>query len=259
MSAYVAALYHHPIKGFTPQLVRSAKLVEGQPFPADRLWAIENGPSGFDPAAPAFVPKQKFTVLASIPEVARALTAYDAETTRLTASAAGLPSFTGRLAEPADRTAFADWVTQLIGDHARGPLQVLPAPTEHRFTDHPKGHVSIINLASVRDLATRLGQEVDFTRFRANLYVEGWPAWVENEWTGQRLTVGGAAVEVFKPIVRCAATAVNPATAARDLDIVRALYDNYGHMHCGIYVHVVRDGHVAPGDACSQPQEDACP
>ena len=35
---------------------------------------MENGPSGYDPEAPAFTPKQKFTVLASIPRVAAART-----------------------------------------------------------------------------------------------------------------------------------------------------------------------------------------
>jgi uncharacterized protein YcbX len=30
------------------------------------------------------------------------------------------------------------------------------------------------------------GRPVDPLRFRANLYVEGWPAWVENDWTGGR-------------------------------------------------------------------------
>src|SRR5260370_40389054 len=35
----------------------------GQPLPADRRYAIENGPSGFDPAAPAWMPKSQFLML----------------------------------------------------------------------------------------------------------------------------------------------------------------------------------------------------
>jgi uncharacterized protein len=34
------------------------------------------------------------------------------------------------------------------------------------------------------------------------------------------------------------------------------LYDHFGHMFCGVYVHVTREGEVAPGDACSQPQPE---
>ena len=129
------------------------------------------------------------------------------------------------------------------------------APAQHRFTDHPKGHVSIINLASVRDLEARLGREIDPLRFRANLYVEGWPAWAENGWEGRALMLGWAQAEVFKRIVRCAGVGVNPATAEPDMDLVKALYDNYGHMNCGIYVHISKPGLVGLGDACTAPQD----
>jgi uncharacterized protein YcbX len=86
-------------------------------------------------------------------------------------------------------------------------------------------------------------------RFRANLHVEGWPAWVENAWTGCALSLGDGAATVYKPIVRCAATHVDPTSAQRDLDVTRALFDNYGHMYCGLYVRMARAGRVAVGDA----------
>ena len=70
---------------------------------------------------------------------------------------------------------------------------------------------------------------------------------------GQDLMVGWARMKVFKPIIRCAATHVDPQTAERDLDVVKALFDNYGHMFCGIYVHVLEGGSVSPGDACTTP------
>lgn len=256
MDAHVAALYRHPIKGFTPERLNTAALSAGACFPNDRLFAVENGPSGFDPAAPAFVPKQKFTVLAAIAEVARARTAYDDATGVMTATAPGLPAFSGRLAEPADAEAFAAWVGQLIGDEAKGPLKLVQAEG-HRFMDHPLGHVSIVNLASVRDLEAKMGREIDPLRFRANLYVEGWPAWAENDWVGRELMAGFARAKVFKPIVRCAATHVDPTTAERDADIVKALFDSYGHMFCGIYVHVTDGGSVSVGDAVTTPQAEA--
>jgi len=256
MTGHLAALYRHPVKGFTPEPLPSADLAEGREFPCDRLYAVENGPSGFDPAAPAFTPKQKFTVLAAIAQVAHARTAYDEATGMFHGQAAGLPPFAGKLTEEAGRAAFAAWLTRLLGDAAAGPLKVVQAPG-HRFMDHPLGHVSIINLASVRDLEARIGRPVDPLRFRANLYVEGWPAWAENDWTGRVLMAGWAQARVFKPIVRCAATHVDPTTAERDMDVVKALFDNYGHMFCGIYVHIVRGGRVTVGDACTQPGEAA--
>jgi len=252
-SGTLAALYRHPVKGFTPEPMTAVDLAPGVGFPFDRRWAVENGPSGFDPAAPAFIPKQKFTVLASLPRVAAATTRYDEAAGLLHASAEGLATFAGRLDAADGRAGFAAWLTELLGEEARGPLKVVEAPAEHRFTDHPQGQVSLINLASVRDLAGRMGVAVDPLRFRANLYVEGWPAWVENDWTGETLRLGGVTAAMLKPIVRCAATHVNLKTATRDLEITKALFDNYGHLHCGVYLQVSAAGRLAPGDLCQGP------
>lgn len=256
MTGYVAAIYRHPVKGFTPERLDHADLLAGAPFPCDRLYAVENGPSGFDPKAPTFIPKQKFTVLMAIPEVAKARTAYDEVTGILSATAEGQPDFAGALTDPEGRAAFATWLEGLLGDEVRGPLQVISA-AGHRFMDHPLGQVSIINLASLRDLEARMGRPIDPLRFRANLYVEGWPAWIENEWVGRELMAGFARAKVFKPIVRCAATHVDPVTAERDMEIVKALFDNYGHMNCGIYMHVTDSGRVTVGDACTEPSMEA--
>jgi uncharacterized protein YcbX len=254
MNGHVAAIFRHPVKGFTPEPLNAVQLAPGEGFPFDRLWAVENGPSGFDPAAPAFVPKQKFTVLAQIARVAAARTRYDEATGVLHVTGPEGREFAGRLEDPAACDAFAAWLTELLGEDARGTLKVLKAPAEHRFTDHPLGQVSIVNLASVRDLGQRMGVELDPLRFRANLYVEGWPAWAENDWAGKPLMVGWARAEVFKPIVRCAATHVDPATAERDLDVCKALFDNYGHMFCGSYIRVTSAGGVGLGDAATAPE-----
>lgn len=252
MSGQVAALFRHPVKGFTPEPLARAELTPGAPFPGDRLYAVENGPSGFDPQAPAFTPKQKFTVLAALPAVARAHTRLDDATGLFHAEAAGRPAIAADLAQESGRTAFAGWLGDLLGDDATGPLKVVHADG-HRFMDHPRGDISIVNLASLRDLEQKVGRPIDPLRFRANIYVDGWPAWAENDWTGQDLMVGWARMKVFKPIIRCAATHVDPQTAERDLDVVKALFDNYGHMFCGIYVHVLEGGSVSPGDACTTP------
>jgi len=254
MTGHVAGIFRHPVKGFTPEPLTAVDLAPGRGFPADRIYAVENGPSGFDPAAPAFVPKQKFTVLAALSKVAAVKTRYHDASGDLQASARGARDFFGKLTDVAGRTAFAAWLADVLGDDARGPLKVVASTEAWRFTDHPLGQVSIINLASVADLSARMGVELDPLRFRGNLYVEGWPAWAEHDWTGRRLMLGWAEAEVFKPIVRCAATEVNPATAERDAEVTKALFDAFGHMHCGIYVRMTQPGRVSLGDACTVPQ-----
>lgn len=247
MTGTIAALYRHPVKGFTPEPVENAVLSSGAAFPGDRLWAVENGPSGFDPAAPAWVSKMKFTVLAAIPGIASIRTRWDAQNGRFHAQAPGAEAFSGDLSDATDAALFALWLSRQLGEDVRGELRVLAAPG-HRFTDHPLGHVSVLNLASVRDLEARLGQRVDPLRFRANIWVEGWPAWAENAWVGRDVRLGAAKARVFSQIVRCAATCVDPDTAERDVEIPAALKQFYDHLWCGVYVHVTQDGALTSGD-----------
>ncbi len=248
MSGRIASIYRHPVKGFTPERLATVGLSPDLPFPCDRIYAVEDGPSGFDPAHPAHISKTRFTVLARTAQVGAVRTAYDDASGTFSAAAPGQPEFRHSLTTEAGREAFAAWLAAFLGPAADGPLRVIPAPGGHRFLDNPNGQVSVINLASVRDLAARMGHALDPLRFRANLYVEGWPAWAENEWVGRTLMLGEARAKVFKPIVRCAATGVDPATAVRDLDVVKGLFDNLGHAWCGIYVQITGEGAVTQGD-----------
>jgi uncharacterized protein YcbX len=248
MDARITSLYRHPVKGFTPERLTSADLEAGACFPCDRLFAVEDGPSGFKPDEPAHISKMKFTVLAKIPAVAKARTAYDEVTGIFSARAEGHPDFAGDLASADGRAGLEAWLSELLDGDIRGPLKVIEGPGAYRFMDSRSGYVSIVNLASVRDLSAKVGMDLDPLRFRANLYVDGWPAWAENGWTGRTLQVGTATAEVLKPIVRCAATHVDPITAERDVDLVKALFDHYGHMFCGIYLNVTQGGAVAEGD-----------
>lgn len=245
--ASVAALYRHPVKGFTPEPLDRASLTAGRAFPGDRLRAVEIGPSGFDPAAPGHISKMRFAVLARLPEIARVRTRWDVATDTLHVGAPGFSDLTVRLGDPGDERRLEVWLTGFLGDAATGPLRLLDG-NGHRFMDDPSGAVSVLNLASVRDLESRLGRPVDPLRFRANVWVEGWPAWVENDWSGRHMRLGTADLAVVKPIVRCAATHVDPATGTADIDVVSALHDLYGHRWCGLYLSVESDGALAVGD-----------
>jgi len=249
MAGLIQSLYSYPIKGFSPESLAEVALQAGAFFPDDRLYAVENGPSAFDPLAPAFVSKTAFTVLASIPKVAQARTAFDSATGALTVSAEHHPPFAGELATGPGREAFAAWLTDFLGpDEIRGPLKVLTAPP-HRFTDSRDGFVSVINLASVRDLEDKFGAPVDPLRFRGNLYVEGWPPWVEMEWPADaEICLGEARTALLKPIVRCAAIHVDPASGARDQELCSALWSFYGHRYCGLYLKITGGGRVQVGD-----------
>jgi uncharacterized protein YcbX len=146
----------------------------------------------------------------------------------------------------AGQAAIARFFEGFMPASLRGTPKLLTAPPQYRFTDSRSGFVSIINLASVADLAQRIGLPVDPLRFRGNLLVGGLDAWAENELVGQDLAgPDGLRLHVLKRIERCAATNVDPETGARDLQIPKALMKNYGHVDCGIYCRVIAGGRLA--------------
>jgi uncharacterized protein len=241
-------IYRYPVKGLSAEGLRRTTLAAGQTVPADRLYAIENGPSGFDRTAPAYIPKSRFLMLMRNERLARLDTHFDDETHMLTVREGGHEAARGDLRTPDGCQAIEAFVAGFCADELRGPPRVLHAPG-HSFSDVAKKVVSIINLASVADIETRAGAAVDPLRFRANLYVEGWPAWREFELLGQTLSVGAQArLKVVKRITRCAATDVEPGTGIRDLTIPATLMRNFDHADCGIYAEVIAGGTIADAD-----------
>src|SRR5690242_19108612 len=70
-------IYRYPVKGLSPERLDGTILTPRQTLPADRFYAIENGPIGFDPAAPAYFPKQRFLMLMRNERLARLDTRLD--------------------------------------------------------------------------------------------------------------------------------------------------------------------------------------
>lgn len=244
----IAALYRHPVKGLSPEAMNEALLEENGHFPHDRLFAIENGPSGFDPAAPAHQPKFKFLMLMRNARLARLTTRYNEASGLLTIAQDGAVQAQGHLHEEDGRNAITAFLESYLNDEMRGPAKLLSAPG-YRFMDSKSGFLSILNLASVADIAAKIGRPVlDPLRFRANIHVKGWAPWAENTLVGARLAVGEVELEVIKRIERCAATDVDPRTGIRDLRMIEALERLYQHHDCGIYAKITRRGMIRPGD-----------
>jgi len=248
--ARIAGLYRYPVKGLSPERLESVTLSPGATFPLDRAWAIENGPAPFDPAAPKYLPKARFLMLMRNERLAALDTRLDDATTTLTIRRDGRIVATGRLDTADGRAAIEAFFDDYERDELRGPAKVLHAPG-FSFSDVAAKVVSLINLDSVRDLCARIGADIHPLRFRGNLLVEGLPAWSELDLEGRRITVGGVVFKGHKRIVRCAATNVNPDTAARDMEIPRALDHAFGHSDCGLYLRVVEGGEIRLGDALS--------
>jgi uncharacterized protein YcbX len=246
--AQIASLYRYPVKGLSPESLPSVVLEVGQTFPADRRYAIENGPSGFDPTAPEWLPKSYFLMLMRNERLAGLQTRFEDRTNLLTIAESGGAAARGDLETVEGRAAIEQFFTENFASDLKGPPKVLSG-NGHSFSDVARKVVSIINLASVGAIESIVHQAVHPLRFRANLYVSGWPAWHEFDLLDQTLAIGGVRLKVVKRIVRCAAVNVDPESAARDLDIPHTLMRRFGHADCGVYAEIIAGGTIHVGDA----------
>ena len=245
--AEIAGLYRYPVKGLTAEPLKKVVLAVGQTLPADRRYAIENGPSGFDPAAPAWLPKIKYLMLMRNERLASLRSHFEDDTNLLTIRKGSDIIARGDLETAAGRRAIESFFAREFQDELNGAPKVL-CGGGHSFSDVASKVVSIINLQSVASIANMVGAVVDPLRLRGNLYVRGWPAWHELDLVGATLAVGEARLKVLRRIPRCAATNVDPDTGARDLDIPAALVRRLGHNECGIYAEVIAPGTIGVSD-----------
>jgi uncharacterized protein YcbX len=252
MDAKIQSIYRYPVKGLSPEKLVGVRLEPGRTLPADRKYAIENGPSGFDPASPGYFPKTQFLMLMRNERLATLDTRYDDASHTLVIRQDDREAARGDLSGKEGRLAIEAFFRRFMPAELRGPPKVLQADG-HSFSDVAAKVVSIINLASVAAIETVVGVPVHPLRFRANLYVDGWPAWHELGLVGQEIAIGGARLKVTKRIVRCAATNVDPDTGIRDLTIPATLMQTFDHMDCGIYAQVIAGGAVKPGDTAVVP------
>ena len=253
MQGWISDFYNYPIKGLTPQALDRVRMAAGQGFPFDRMFGLARHDSGFDLGDPRPIPKDRFLVLVNEERLAGLQTHFDPENLDLSIRIQGHVVFEGCLRQSRDvRRAMSFFATMFDLDGGRRPVFAHAAP--HRFTDVSvvskdlMNAVSLINLASVRDLEARIGAPVDPLRFRANIYFDGWPAFSEFDLLERRFRIGDVRLRATLRTRRCAATEVKPGTGRRDMPISRLVMQHYGHSDMGVYAEVLSSGVIRRGD-----------
>ncbi|MEI4260488.1 MOSC domain-containing protein [Roseovarius sp. D0-M9] len=244
MVTSVAALWRHPIKGHGFEALDRVQLTEGCTMPWDRRWAVAHDAAQPEADGRAWAPCHNFSRGAKAPQLMAISTTSDEAAGTVTLRHPQRDDLT--FDPDQDAAAFLDWVRPLMPEDRAQSARVLRAP-DQGMTDSAFASISIINLASGQDLAARLGQDLSPLRWRANIHLNGPAPWAERAWVGRTLRIGTAELELREAIIRCRATAANPATGARDADTLGAL-QKLGHQEFGLYGVVTRGGMIAVGD-----------
>ena len=246
--AVIAEICRYPVKGLTGQSLQQVDLTAGEGLPLDRHFAIAHGASQFDPREPRWHPRQQFLMLARNARLATLETSFDAATGVLTIRRSGRQVARGDITTPLGRVLVNQFLAAYMGEEGLGAPKIVEAPGV-MFTDCEEKLVSLINLASLRDIERVARAPVEAARFRGNLMLEGLAPWAEFTWVDREIAVGDARLQVVERITRCAATEVNPRTGERDLNVPRLLRAGFGHVECGVYARVTTAGTVRRGDA----------
>ena len=235
------------MKGLSPEPLVRTELFEGSTIPCDRLYAIENGPSGFNPTSPAYLPKSRFLMLMRNARLAELRTNFDEATHTLTITAERREKARANLRTVEGRAEIERFSQNFAGPNCVTRRKFSTRPAIASRTSRAKSFPSSIWLRSpLSKMQRRAGTSAALSRQSLCRGLAGL-ARVRSARPRDR-DRPRARLKIVKRIVRCAATEVDPDTGIRDLPIPQILLQTFGHMDCGIYGEVVAGGSIAVGD-----------
>jgi uncharacterized protein YcbX len=186
------------------------------------------------------------------PALVRVRTQYDAVGNRLSAA---LPDEAPRLydlASAGGRRRFAQDIKAYLGLPEGWQPEVVTGDAR-RFTDAavegPRlmESLSLINVATLAELARHAGRALDHRRFRANLYIDGLAPWAEFDWVDRDFHIGGIRFRGLLRTPRCAAIEADPESGETGAGLIKLLQTTWGHHHCGIQVEAATAGVLSVG------------
>jgi len=253
MKPAVHSIYRHPVKGLTPESLNTVRLEPGRAIPNDRRFALALGSTPAETASTKWMPKSNFLMLQRNERLAQLQTYFNDETDTLHVKKGEHTLANGKVTDSIGRSTLENFFEIFMDEEARGRPKLVEAALNHVLSDHAAPVISIINLSSLRDLENITKTPVNPLRFRANIWLDNMPPWIEFEWVNKKIFIENVCLTVTSRIDRCAAINVNPETAERDQNIIKTLERAYKHRDFGIFTQVQTAGTVKVGDKLSAP------
>ena len=108
--------------------------------------------------------------------------------------------------------------------------------------------VSLVNLNSIKNFEEKIDQQIEFERFRGNIYIKDIDAFEERNWINKILTINQVEFKVLQHIPRCSATNIKINSDEADMNLPNQLKKTYGHMDMGIYLYPLSNGKISIDD-----------
>lgn len=245
--AHITRICRYPVKGLSADDLNRVDLTVGRGIPFDRKWAVAHGSTGFDQTDPKHLPKTSYLQLMQHERLATLQAMFSDVDESLTLMRDGRQVARGNLSQPIGRNLIEQFLSAWGKAEINGNARIVSTDGPE-LSDCGLPVLSLINLATVRDIERVARKPVDPLRFRGNIYVDDMPAWSEFDLVAKSVRIGDARLQGLFRIDRCGATNVNPETAERDMQIPKVLQSGFGHVDCGIYLSVTGAGSIEVGD-----------
>ena len=127
-------------------------------------------------------------------------------------------------------------------------IQFLKDAINPFFDTMPSKTISMINLNSIKDFEKKLSKQIEYERFRGNIYIDQLEAWEERKLVNKTLIINNTKFKVLREIPRCSATNIKPNSSISNLSIPMSLKQIYNHINLGIYLLPLNDGNIRLND-----------
>ena len=109
--------------------------------------------------------------------------------------------------------------------------------------------ISLINLNSIKDFSDKINKEIEFKRFRGNIYIKDLDVFEERNWINKVILINNTKFKVLKNIPRCSATNLKINSNEVDINLPNKLKKTYSHIDMGVYLAPLNNGLIKVGDS----------
>ena len=108
--------------------------------------------------------------------------------------------------------------------------------------------ISLINLNSIKEFSDKISTEIEFQRFRGNIYIDNIDPWEERKWVGKIISINDIKFKVDMHIPRCSATNLKPQTDINTINLPLEINKIYKHSDMGVYLKPLESGIININD-----------